>query len=114
MDNGNIIDLAVGTCFLLFTGTESMSFDNYMLDVISKIGVIAVLWFWLRDMRLQMKEMYANFELETKQIREDHEKQTQRLLDLQKENNERIDKIVKSNKNSSNIVPEKKPRIKKS
>jgi hypothetical protein len=113
MDNGNIIDLGVGFCFLLFTGTENINLDNYMLDIISKLGVIAVLWFWLREMRTQMRHMYKNFELETKQIREDHEKQTQRLLDLQKENNDRIDKIVKSKENNSNLAVERKTKTKK-
>ena len=113
MDNGNVIDIGVGLCFLLFTGTEPVSLDNYMLDIISKLGVIAVLWFWLREMRTQMKQMYKNFDAETKQIREDHEKQTQRLLDLQKENNERIDKIVKTKENNSNIAVERKTKPKK-
>lgn len=99
MDNGNIVDIAVGAVFLLFTGTESLTIDSQILEIISKFGVIAVLWFWLRDMRSQIRIMSKSFENETKEIREDHDRQVKLLLDQQKEYNERIDKILKQNKN---------------
>lgn len=102
MDNGNLVDIAVGAVFLLFTGTESLTIDSQILEIISKFGVIAVLWFWLRDMRSQIRVMSKSFEAETKEIREDHERQVRLLLDQQKEFNERIDKILKSNKNEKN------------
>ena len=102
MDNGNVVDIAVGAIFLFFTGTESLTIDSQILEIISKFGVIAVLWFWLRDMRSQIRVMSKSFENETREIREDHERQVKLLLDQQKEFNERIDKILKSNTNEKN------------
>jgi hypothetical protein len=82
--NSNFSDFLAGTGLLLFTGTEFLPLDNIAFELITKFGVIAVLWFWLRDMKMQMKE-----------VRQDHQKQIDMIIQQQKEFNDRIDKIIK-------------------
>jgi hypothetical protein len=76
----NISDLAVGSVFLFFTGMEAISLDASM-ELLSKIGVIAVLWFWLKDMRKQMQE-----------LRGEHKEQIKMLNDIFEDYKNRIDK----------------------
>ena len=52
----NITDTTVGTVLFLFTGAE-LGIENEILKIISNFGVVAVLWFWLTDLRKQMKEL---------------------------------------------------------
>ena len=82
--DSNITDLAVGSVFLLFTGAD-LGIENNILEIISKFGVIAVLWFWLKDMRRQMKE-----------LREEHKEQVKTLNDMYEDYKNRIDKQLKN------------------
>lgn len=82
--NSNFSDFIAGTGLLLFTSTEFLPTDNIAFELITKFGVVAVLWFWLRDMKIQMKE-----------VRQDHQKQIDMIIQQQKEFNDRIDKIIK-------------------
>jgi hypothetical protein len=82
--DSNITDLAVGSVFLLFTGAD-LGIESNILEIISKFGVIAVLWFWLKDMRRQMKE-----------LREEHKEQVKTLNDMYEDYKNRIDKQLKN------------------
>ena len=44
MDNNTIIDIGAATGLFLFTGAE-VGLESTAFDIISKFGVIAVLWF---------------------------------------------------------------------
>lgn len=72
MDNHSIADIGAAAGLFLFTGVETMGAESIIFEIISKFGVVAVLWFWLRDMKQQMKEMLATFDKETTEIRQDH------------------------------------------
>jgi len=72
MDNHTIIDTGAAIGLFLFTGVETMGAESIIFEIISKFGVVAVLWFWLRDMKAQMKEMLQTFDKETTEIRQDH------------------------------------------
>lgn len=82
--DSNITDLAVGSVFLLFTGAD-LGVESNILEIISKFGVIAVLWFWLKDMRRQMKE-----------LRDEHKEQVKTLNDMYEDYKNRIDKQLKN------------------
>lgn len=82
--DSNITDLAVGSFFLLFTGAD-LGIESNILEIISKFGVIAVLWFWLKDMRRQMKE-----------LRDEHKEQVKTLNDMYEDYKNRIDKQLKN------------------
>ena len=69
----NIVDGIFAGGLLLFTGTE-VAFESSVLEVISKVGVIAVLWFWLRDLKSQMKAQLTTFDKETNEIRAHYDK----------------------------------------
>lgn len=88
--NGAADSLLAGGMVLL-TGLD-VGVDSGILDIISKLGVIAVLWFWIRDMKSQIttqmdsndkkiselvtsydkkiSELTAAFDKETNEIRE--------------------------------------------
>lgn len=82
--DSNITDFVVGSTFLLFTGAD-LGIENNILEIISKFGVIAVLWFWLKDMRRQMKD-----------LREEHKEQVKTLNDMYEDYKNRIDKQLKN------------------
>jgi len=69
----NLIDGLFAGGLLLFTGAD-VAFDSSILEIISKIGVVAVLWFWLRDLKAQMKAQLTTFDKETNEIREHYDK----------------------------------------
>jgi hypothetical protein len=74
IQSGNsLVDGMFAGGLLLFTGTE-VAFESSVLEVISKVGVIAVLWFWLRDLKAQMKAQLTTFDKETNEIRDHYDK----------------------------------------
>lgn len=104
MDNGNITDIFAGAGLLLFQVAE-IPLDSTIFEIISKLGVVAVLWFWLKDMKQQMKEMLLHFDKETSELRAQHKEQTEGLKgiyerqinDKQKEVDELLKAIRKNN-----------------
>ena len=80
----NITDATVGTVLFLFTGAE-LGIESEILKIISNFGVIAVLWFWLKDMRRQMKD-----------LRDEHKDQIKTLNDIYEDYKNRIDKQLKN------------------
>jgi len=93
MDTG-YTDALAATGLLLFTGADISATDN-IIEVISKLGVVGVLWYWLKDMKEQMKLLLETFDTETNEIREHYGK----LIDDMKEEHvdykNRIDKQLK-------------------
>jgi hypothetical protein len=76
----NITDATIGTVLFLFTGAE-LGIENEILKIISNFGVVAVLWFWLTDLRKQMKE-----------LREENKEQFKILNSVYEDYKKRIDK----------------------
>lgn len=85
------VDAGVGTGLFLFTGAGAIGGDMSMaVELISKFGVVAVLWFWVLDMRKRvseqntlfqerLKQVIDAFEQDTKQTREDYERILQHI-----------------------------------
>jgi hypothetical protein len=74
IQSGNsIIDGLFAGGLLLFTGAD-VAFESSILEVISKVGVIAVLWFWLKDLKSQMKAQLTTFDKETDEMRKHYDK----------------------------------------
>lgn len=98
------VDAGVGTGLFLFTGAGAIGGDMSMaVELISKFGVVAVLWFWVLDMRKRvaeqntlfqerLKQVIAAFEQESKQTREDYERILQHI---KSESQNRSDYLIK-------------------
>jgi hypothetical protein len=80
----NLTDAAVGSILLLFTGAE-IGIETEIFKIISNFGVIAVLWFWLKDMRKQMND-----------LRDEHKEQVKTLNDIHQDYKDRIDKHIQN------------------
>lgn len=78
----NITDAAVGSILLMFTGAE-FGIESEIFKIISNFGVIAVLWFWLKDMRKQMND-----------LREEHREQIKTLNNIYQDYKDRLDKNI--------------------
>jgi hypothetical protein len=68
----------------LFTGAE-IGIETEIFKIISNFGVIAVLWFWLKDMRKQMND-----------LRDEHKEQVKTLNDIHQDYKDRIDKHIQN------------------
>jgi hypothetical protein len=90
MDTG-YVDAIAGGSFLLLTGTEVMASDT-IIELISKFGVIAVLWFWLKDMKDQVKALTKIYEKENNEAREHSEKMLTSIKEEYKDYKDRSDK----------------------
>ena len=67
-------DLIAGAGMLLFTGAEALMDSPQIFEILSKFGIIAVLWFWLKDLKNQMKDQLKAFDKETDEIRSTYDK----------------------------------------
>lgn len=72
----------LGGSLLMLTGIDIIS-NEIFLDIIAKLGVIGVLWLWLKDMRAQMKEQRAHYQ-----------KLFDDLKEQQDEQNDKIEKLI--------------------
>ena len=72
----------LGGSLLMLTGIDIIS-NEIFLDIIAKLGVIGVLWLWLKDMRQQMKEQ-----------REHYQKLFDDLKSQQDEQNDKIENLI--------------------
>lgn len=106
----DIVDGIVGSSLLLFTGTEAAMDGGSILELISKFGVVAVLWFWLKDMRKQIKEqsdkseerhtkLVQTFEQETDELRESYEKIIDKMTDEYHVYSSKMEEIFKEQRN---------------
>lgn len=102
MDKSLITDVGAAVGLFLFTGAD-VGIEGTILELISKAGVIAVLWFWLKHMKSQMKEQLQNFNEETKMLRQDHKESLTQFKEIHKEHQDLLnaqlnskDDIIKS------------------
>lgn len=93
MENNTIIDITAGAALMLFTGAE-VSLESTVFDLISKFGVVAVLWFWLRDMKIQMKDQLTTFSTETEKLRVEHQTNLKEISEIHKDFRDRMEKQI--------------------
>lgn len=91
MFNTDYLDIIAGSSLLLFTGAEVAATDT-ALELISKFGIVAVLWYWLKDMKVRLKDLMKNHDDEAKDLREHYEKNLLVLKEEQKDYRDRLDK----------------------
>jgi len=95
MDKSVIPDfMALGGLFL-FTGAE-VSVEGAIFEIISKFGVVAVLWFWLKEMKEQMKEQSKDFYAETEKLRTEHKNTMHEFQEIHKEHKELLTKQLEN------------------
>jgi len=95
MDKSVIPDIAALSGLLLFTGAE-VSIEGAIFEIISKFGVVAVLWFWLKEMKEQMKEQSKDFYSETEKLRQEHKNTMHEFQEIHKEHKELLTKQLEN------------------
>jgi hypothetical protein len=93
MDNNSLIDISAAAGLFLFTSTE-VGIESTVFEIISKFGVVAVLWFWLRDMKIQMKEQLTTFSTETEKLRIEHQGNLKEVSEIHKDFRDRMEKQI--------------------
>jgi hypothetical protein len=78
---------------MLFTSAE-VGLESTVFDLISKFGVVAVLWFWLRDMKIQMKDQLTTFSTETEKLRVEHQTNLKEISEIHKDFRDRMEKQI--------------------
>ena len=106
MENGTIVDITAGTFLLLFTSAD-VGIDGSIFDLVSKFGVVAVLWFWLRDMKIQMKDQLTTFSGETEKLRLEHEKNVKEVSEIHKDFRDRMEKQITVKDDQIRVLQEK-------
>lgn len=95
MDTG-IKDYIAGSLILLFTGVNELSNlgeTGYILDAISKIGTVAVLYMWVVDLKKQMSRQVEEFTKTNERIVNVFDKETDELRSNYKAIIEELTKI---------------------
>jgi hypothetical protein len=87
MDKSIIPDFMALSGLFLFTGAE-ISIENTIFEIISKFGVVAVLWYWLQNMKGQIKEQMTHFSGETELLRKEHKETLTEFQDVHNKHNE--------------------------
>lgn len=102
MDKSIIVDVAAFSGLFLFTGAE-VAIESTIFEIISKFGVVAVLWFWLKEMKEQMKVQSKDFYQETEKLRQEHKSTMHEFQEIHKEHKDLLteqlkakDEIIKS------------------
>lgn len=95
MDKSVIPDFMALSGLFLFTGAE-VSVEGAIFEIISKFGVVAVLWFWLREMKDQMKEQSKDFYAETEKLRQEHKNTMHEFQEIHKEHKELLTKQLEN------------------
>lgn len=98
MDTG-IKDYVAGSLILLFTGVNELSNlgeTGFILDAISKIGTVAVLYMWVVDLKKQMNRQVEEFTKTNERIVSAFDKETDELRTNYKTV---IDELTKINSN---------------
>jgi hypothetical protein len=106
MDNNSLVDITAAAGLFLFTGAE-VGIESTAFDIISKFGVVAVLWFWLRDMKIQMKEQLTTFSTETEKLRIEHQSNLKDISDIHKDFRDRMEKQITVKDDQIKILQEK-------
>jgi hypothetical protein len=89
-----ITDLMTMGGLLLFTGADAALDQGTIFELLSKFGVVAVLWYWLKDLKTQLKNQLQEFRNEAGEIRTHYDKM---LEDKTKDFNtyqDRTDKLM--------------------
>ena len=94
MDKSIIVDLAAFSGLFLFTGAE-VAIESTIFEIISKFGVVAVLWFWLKEMKEQMKNQVKGFNEETEKLRNEHKNTMHEISEIHKEHKESLTEQLK-------------------
>jgi hypothetical protein len=108
MDKTLIPDVLALSGLFLFTGAE-VGIENTILEIISKFGVVAVLWYWLQNMKTQIKEQMTHFSVETEMLRKEH-KET--LTDFQEIHKEHKDLMKQQIEVKDQIIRDLQSKIK--
>lgn len=95
MDKSIIPDIAALSGLFLFTGAE-VTIENTIFEIISKFGVVAVLWFWLKDMKSQIKDQLTTFSQETELLRQEHKNTLHEFQEVHKEHKELLNEQLKA------------------
>jgi hypothetical protein len=95
MDKSVIPDFMALSGLFLFTGAE-VTVEGAIFEIISKFGVVAVLWFWLREMKEQMKEQSKDFYSETEKLRQEHKNTMHEFQEIHKEHKELLTDQLKA------------------
>lgn len=93
-DISMITDIGTAVGLLLFTGAEAAFDQSTILELLSKFGVIAVLWYWLKDLKSQLQNQLTEFRGEAKEIRNHYDKILEDKSDDFKDYKDRIDKLL--------------------
>jgi hypothetical protein len=95
MDKSIIPDFMALSGLFLFTGAE-ISIENTIFEIISKFGVVAVLWYWLQNMKGQIKEQMTHFSGETELLRKEHKETLTEFQDVHNKHNELMKQQLES------------------
>jgi hypothetical protein len=95
MDKSIIPDFMALSGLFLFTGAE-ISIENTIFEIISKFGVVAVLWYWLQNMKGQIKEQMQHFSGETELLRKEHKETLTEFQDVHNKHNELMKQQLES------------------
>jgi len=106
MENNTIIDITAGAALMLFTGAE-VGLESTVFDLIIRFGVVAVLWFWLLDMKIQMKEQLTTFSTETEKLRIEHDKNIKEISEIHKDFRDRMEKQISVKDEQIKILQDK-------
>ena len=91
-----LTDGLFGIGMLLLNGTDAFLNESTIFEILSKFGVIAVLWYWLKDLKEQLKEQLGEFRDETKEIRTHYDK----LMQDRKEDFDKLMNEILKDKNN--------------
>ena len=91
-----LTDGLFGIGMLLLTGTDAFLNESTIFEILSKFGVIAVLWYWLKDLKEQLKQQLGEFRDETKEIRTHYDK----LMQDRKEDFDKLMNEILKDKNT--------------
>ena len=94
MDKSIIVDVAAFSGLFLFTGVE-VGIESTIFEIISKFGVVAVLWFWLKEMKEQMKNQVKGFNEETEKLRNEHKNTMHEIGEIHKEHKESLNEQLR-------------------
>jgi hypothetical protein len=95
MDKSIIVDVAAFSGLFLFTGAE-VAIESTIFEIISKFGVVAVLWFWLKEMKEQMKVQSKDFYQETEKLRQEHKSTMHEFQEIHKEHKDLLTEQLKA------------------
>ena len=95
MDKSIIVDVAAFSGLFLFTGAE-VAIESTIFEIISKFGVVAVLWFWLKEMKEQMKIQSKDFYSETEKLRQEHKSTMHEFQEIHKEHKDLLSEQLKA------------------